>query len=105
MAAPTPQRSPEQIEAMRRELLEEGCTLQQIADREGITRQRVYQLVGPLRRGHSRMQDTRERIVALYEAGKSDVEISQIMDITKQTVRRHLRKAGISLLHGNAKYS
>jgi lambda repressor-like predicted transcriptional regulator len=41
---------PDKIDAMRKELLESGATLRELAEREGVSPQRISQLVGKLNR-------------------------------------------------------
>lgn len=93
-----PLRSPEEIEAWRQELRKPGRTLQMIADREGISRQRVAQLVGKLHRRYPVGQTADERaeiVVELAVAARSDDEIAEETGVSVSTVRQYRRRAGI----------
>ncbi len=75
----------EKIEAMRKELLEDGATLQLIATREGVSRQWISQLVGRLDRPDA--QDHREWVKFLAEIGRSDQEIAEATGLTVGTAQ------------------
>jgi AraC-like DNA-binding protein len=83
--------SPEQIEAMRKELIEDGATLQQIADREGKSRQRISQLVGPLKR---REYDLRA-VAAGLRQNKSDTAIASDTGLSRTYVQQLRLSLGI----------
>lgn len=87
--------SPAKKEAVRRELLEEGKTLKEIAVREGATYQAVHYQVGALKRGKSRSQAQLEKIQKLVEDNKSDDEISEKTGLTIGTVRNYRGILGI----------
>jgi transcriptional regulator with XRE-family HTH domain len=86
---------PEKIEAMRRELLQEDKSLREIAKREGVTGERIRQLVGNLNRGHSRFEAAVEKVRLRAEAGKSDEEIASETGYAMNTVMQYRQKAGI----------
>jgi AraC-like DNA-binding protein len=102
----TPQRSPEQIEAMRRQIFGEGKTYEEVGKLFGLSRARVWQLVGPRGSEHSRRKAKREKALELHEAGKSATEIAHEIGVaTAETVRRYLRESGIELSHGNRSHN
>jgi predicted DNA-binding protein YlxM (UPF0122 family) len=87
--------SSEKVAAIRRELLDEDkpLKLKEIAQREGVSKQYISELVGPLNRYAAR----HERILKLYNSGKLDIEIAETIGLTRRIVRSHLRQAGINL--------
>ncbi len=96
-------RPPEKIEAMRKELLEDGATLQEIGVREGVTKQRISQLVGPIggvafrNRQHAqdRVERRREQVKSLAERRQSDQQIAEAIGISVFTVAKHRQRSGI----------
>lgn len=91
--------SPEEIEAMRRELLEGRKTLDEVAEREDVTRQRIAQLVGRLDRPNTWKQETRKqvnlpRVSALLETGISDEEIASEVELAISTIRSYRTELG-----------
>ncbi len=100
----------EKIEAMRKELLEDGMTLQEVADREGYSPQRISQIIGPLGRDRNwkirvRGRNNQERVRKLAEAGKSDKQIAAETGLSKSTIANHRLAAGIRRPHGNKKHT
>jgi len=91
-------RSPEQIEAMRTELLEGKVTFKELAVREGVSPQRISQLVGPLNHKITKVRRHRrqEAIATLVEAGHSDREIAYELGLSFHYVARLRREAGIN---------
>jgi DNA-binding CsgD family transcriptional regulator len=85
----------EKIQAMRQELLEGGLTLRQVAQHEGVSLQRIQQLVGRLDRGRSRSRAQRERVQLLGEAGHSDAEIAEALKLSPAYVSELRRQSGI----------
>jgi DNA-binding CsgD family transcriptional regulator len=90
--------SSEKVEAVRKELLEEGKTLKEIAAREHVTYQAIMYHVGRLNRGNSRMQANQQRVLELVKAGKTDAEIAQETGLGKRYVSLLRRAAGIKYL-------
>jgi len=87
--------SSEEIEAMRKELLEEDKTLEEIGKREGVSRERIRQLVGNLDRGNRRSEAKRQKISQLLEAGLTDPEIAAEMNMKEGTIRKYRLSIGI----------
>lgn len=90
---------PEKIEAIRLEL-ERGSTLLELAAREGVSRQWIHQLVGPLGRDRSwkakaRTHQMRQRIYELTQQGLSDQDIARMVQLRTETVRCHRRQTGL----------
>ena len=85
---------PYKVEAMRRELLEEGKTLKQIGEREGVSGEWIRQLVGNLNRGDSHSRAMLERITALVESGLSDQEIAEATGLSIQRAKIYRLKTG-----------
>lgn len=89
--------TPEKIESMRKEVLEQGTTMAQIAEREGVTYQRIQQLIGPL---HGQSHRNRERIklekvTELVQLEKSDPQIAHELGVSLSNVHRLRLLAGI----------
>jgi hypothetical protein len=90
--------TPERILAMRKELLRGKATLQQVADREGVSRQRISSLVGPLKRRKRRVPVGLIRDLALE--GKNNRQITDALGLSRDTVRYHRGKLGIPAQSG-----
>jgi hypothetical protein len=81
---------------MRKQILEDGLTLTQVGELEGVTGERIRQLVGPIRSKHSRMLKRQERVVALAKSGQTDRQIAATMGLGLNGSIRHLRRqAGV----------
>jgi len=90
----------EKIEAMRKELLQDEMTFKQIADREGVSRQLIHQLVGNLGRKNTwkaklQMHDNQEKVRELVEADQSDEQIATETGFALSTVKTHRINAGM----------
>lgn len=103
-----PKRSPEEIAALRQELQLPGRTLQMIADREGISRQRLAQLVGPLNRRYPvglTARDRAEEVIQLATLGRNDEEILQETGLSFGTIRKYRTIAGIRRANPQKKWT
>ncbi|HEY5549967.1 MAG TPA: hypothetical protein VIK37_02075 [Candidatus Saccharimonadales bacterium] len=90
---------------MRKELLEEGKTLKEIGAREGVTAERIRQVVGNLNRENSRTKVRQEQVRVLAEAGKSDEEIAAKLGLGVRRVADLRVMSGIYRPAGGKKWT
>jgi hypothetical protein len=84
----------DKTEAMRRELLEEGLTLRQLAERERVSVQQISKVVGRL--GRPTAEERHQQVRLLVETGRGDVEIALALGLTAEYVRRLRLRSGIT---------
>lgn len=94
MAHSTRHWSPEEIQAMRHDLLENNKTLMQVAAEKGVSHQRIAQLTGKLDRNTSRSRFIQSRVAQLYKKGLSDEQIAAQLKRSVATVRQYRTEAG-----------
>jgi transposase-like protein len=89
--------SPEEIKAMRKEVLEDGTTIKQLAERNGVTHQRIQQLIGPLYgQSHRNRVDAKlNNVIELIRLRKSDEEIAACLGISLGSTKMLRLRAGI----------
>jgi Homing endonuclease associated repeat len=90
--------TPEKVKAMRRELLEGGLTLKQVAERERVSVQQISKVVGRLDR--STAAERHKQVRLFVEAGKSDDEIAMTVGLSAQYVSLIRRRSGVSRPRG-----
>lgn len=97
---------PEKIEAMRQELAG-GATLQQVGDREGVSRERIRQLVGNVGGSgrHQRVLHNQEAVKQLAMAGRADEEIAVELSLSLGYARILRLRAGVRRPHPRKKWS
>jgi len=95
---------PEETEAIRSEVHEEKKTLQEIATRESVTRERIRQKVGNTGRrttwkNEALALEHRAMILELVNKGYTDDEVAGMTNLSISTVRDHRYRAGIKRRH------
>lgn len=97
----------EKIAAMRQEIVEEGKTLQEIGEREGVSRERIRQLVGNVDEEKSARRKAlrSEQVKRLFDAGLSDEQIIAQTGIPKTAVKKHRSASGLRRPNPNQKWT
>jgi predicted DNA-binding protein YlxM (UPF0122 family) len=90
---------PAKVKAMRKELLA-GATLQEIADRESVSKQRISQVVGKLNRPEPQYQ---QKVAKLFKAGKSDEQIAAKLGISLSYVQYLRQQSNLWRYRGPAR--
>lgn len=85
-----------------RALRDEGWTMDELAARFGITRQRVSQILGgdSRRMNNQTLTARNARVLELLRAGRHPAEVAAEVGLAEYTVRRVARKAGVALPSG-----